>query len=36
MPEAIEAEHLLTEVGYDAKLQSDDPGEGDEHADELA
>jgi hypothetical protein len=33
MPVAIEAEHFHTEVGYDAKLQSDDPGEGDEHAD---
>ena len=36
MPVAIEAEHLPTEVGYDSKLQSgQDPGEDDEHADEL-
>jgi hypothetical protein len=37
MPVAIEGEHFLpTEVGYDAKLQSgQDPGEDDEHTDEL-
>jgi hypothetical protein len=34
---AIEDEHLPTEVGYDAELQSgQDPGEDDEHADELS
>ena len=33
---AIEGEHLPTEVGYDAKLQSDqNPGEDDEHTDKL-
>jgi hypothetical protein len=33
---AIEGEHLPTEVGYDAKLQSgQDPGEDDELANEL-
>jgi hypothetical protein len=32
----IEGEHLPTEVGYDAELQSgQDPGEDDEDADEL-
>jgi hypothetical protein len=37
MPVAIEGEHFPTEVGYDAKLQSgQDPGEDDEHADELS
>ena len=36
VPVAIEGEHLLTEVGYDTKLQSgQDPGEDDKHADEL-
>jgi hypothetical protein len=36
MPVAIEGEHLLTEVSYDAKQQSvQDPGEDEEHADEL-
>jgi hypothetical protein len=36
VPLAIESEHLPTNVGYDAKLQSgQDPGENDEHADEL-
>jgi hypothetical protein len=36
MPVAIEGEHLSTEVGYDAELQSgQDPVEDDEHADEL-
>ena len=35
-PVAIEGEHYPTEVGYDAELQSgQDPGEDDEHADEL-
>jgi hypothetical protein len=33
---AIEGDHLPTEVGYNAELQSDeDPGEDDKHADEL-
>jgi hypothetical protein len=33
---AIEGEHLFTEVGYDAELQTgQDPGEDDEHTDEL-
>jgi hypothetical protein len=32
----IEGEHLPTEVGYDTELQfGQDPGERDEHADEL-
>ena len=36
MPVAIKGENLLTEVSYDAKLQSgQDPGEDDEHTDEL-
>jgi hypothetical protein len=36
MPVGIKEEHLPTEVGYDAKLQSgQDPGEDDEHTDEL-
>ena len=36
MPVAIKGEHLSTEVGHDAELQSgQDPGEDDEHADEL-
>jgi hypothetical protein len=36
MPVAMEGELLLTEVGYDAELQSgQDPGEDDEHASEL-
>ncbi len=36
MPDAIECEHLPTQVGYDDKLQSGrDPDEDDEHADEL-
>ncbi len=36
MPEAIEYEHLPTQVGYDDELQSGrDPDEDDEHADEL-
>jgi hypothetical protein len=35
-PGFIREEHLPTEVGYDAKLQSgQDPGEDNEHADEL-
>jgi hypothetical protein len=35
VPVAIKGEHLLTYVGYNAKLQSgQDPGEDDEHADE--
>ena len=34
---AIVGEHLPTEVGYDAELQSgQDPGKSDEHADELS
>ena len=33
MPVAIEGQHLPTEDGYDAELQ--DPGEDDEHEDEL-
>ena len=33
---AIEGEHLPTEVGYVAKMQSgQDPGEDNEHIDEL-
>jgi hypothetical protein len=36
LPGAIEGEHLLSDVGYDTKLQSgQDPGEDDEQADEL-
>ncbi len=36
VPDAIECEHLPTQVGYDDKLQSGrDPDEDDEHADEL-
>ena len=36
VPVAIEGENLPTEVGYDAILQSgQDPGEDNEHADEL-
>ena len=36
VPVFIEGEHLPTEVGYDAKLQSgQDPGEDDKHTDEL-
>jgi hypothetical protein len=36
VPVAIEGEHLPTEVGYNAELQSgQDPGEDDEHTDEL-
>jgi hypothetical protein len=36
MPLAIEGEHLPTEVGYDAELQSgQDLGEDDDHADEF-
>jgi hypothetical protein len=36
MPEAIKIKHLPTEVGYNVKLQSgQDPGEDNEHADEL-
>ena len=36
VPVAIEVEHLPTEVDYDTELQSGhDPGEDDEHADEL-
>ena len=32
----IKGEHLPTEVGYDTELQSgQEPGEDDEHADEL-
>ncbi len=35
MPDAIECEHLPTQVGYDDELQSGrDPDEDDEHADE--
>ncbi len=35
-PDAIECEHLPTQVGYDDELQSGrDPDEDDEHADEL-
>jgi hypothetical protein len=37
MPVAIEGEHLHTETGYDAELQSSqDPGEEDEHTGELS
>jgi hypothetical protein len=37
VPVVIEGEQFHTEVGYDAKLQSgQDPGEDDEHADELS
>jgi hypothetical protein len=33
---AIEVEHLHTEIGYSAKLQSgQDPGENNEHTDQL-
>jgi hypothetical protein len=33
---AIEGEHLPNEVGYEAEMKSGhDPGEDDEHADEL-
>jgi hypothetical protein len=32
---AIEVEHLLTEVGYDTKLQYGQVPSEDEHADEL-
>ncbi len=36
VPDAIECEHLPTQVGYDNELQSGrDPNEDDEHADEL-
>ena len=36
MPDAIECEHLPTQVGYDDELESGrDPDEDDEHADEL-
>ncbi len=36
VPDAIECEHLPTQVGYDDELQSGrDPDEDDEHADEL-
>ncbi len=36
VPDAIECEHLLTQVGYDDELQSGrDPDEDDEHADEF-
>ncbi len=36
VPDAIECEHLPTQVGYDNELQSGrDPDEDDEHADEL-
>ena len=36
MPGAIEGEHLPTEVGYDAELESgQDPGEDDMDTDEL-
>jgi hypothetical protein len=36
VPVVIEGEHLPTEVGYDAELQSgQDPGVDDEHADGL-
>ena len=36
VPEAIKGEHIKTEVGYDAELQSGQgPGEDDTHADEL-
>jgi hypothetical protein len=36
MAVAIEGEQLHTEVGYNAKLQSgQDPGQDEEHADEL-
>jgi hypothetical protein len=32
----MEGEHFPTEVGYDAELQSgQDPGEDNEHADEI-
>jgi hypothetical protein len=37
MPVAIEGEHMPSEVGYDNKLPlGQDPGEDDEHTDELA
>jgi hypothetical protein len=36
VPVAIEGEYLSTEVGFDSELQSgQDPGEDDEHPDEL-
>ncbi|KTF73458.1 hypothetical protein cypCar_00042686 [Cyprinus carpio] len=36
VPDAIECEHLPTQIGYDDELQSGrDPDEDDEHADEL-
>ncbi len=36
MPDAIECEHLPTQVSYDDELQAgQDPDEDDEHADEL-
>jgi hypothetical protein len=36
VPVAIESKHLLTEVSYEAELQSgQDPGNDDERADEL-
>ena len=36
MPDAIECEHLPTQVSYDDELQSGrDPDEDDKHADEL-
>ena len=36
MPDAIEREHLLTQVSYGDELQSGrDPDEDDQHADEL-
>ncbi len=36
MPDAIECEHLPTQVGYDDELQSGrDPDEDDKHADEF-
>jgi hypothetical protein len=37
VPVAIKGEPFPTEVGYDAELQSgQEPGEDDEHADELS
>ncbi len=36
MPDAIESEHLSTQVSYGIKLQSGrDPDEDDQHADDL-
>ena len=36
VPVAIEVKHFPTEVSYDAEMQSgQDPGEDDEHADEV-